>query len=264
LGVLTRGETMIQQELSQEKFSVKHTTGERKVYDELVTAFEESELDLALRLQGFARHTKRQDIARFLVRYEIFKESMPANGSIVECGVYAGAGLMSWMHFSSILEPYNYMRKVIGFDTFSGFPSIHREDLKGKSQYLAPGALQTHDDTYEELLRLAEIHDRNRPLGHMPKIELVKGDACDTIPSYVARNPHLLVSLLYLDFDIYEPTMAALAHLYPRVVRGGIVAFDELNCAEYPGETTAMLDAIGMPALKRSPFDPMISYFVKE
>ena len=60
---------MIQQELSQEKFSVKHTSGERKVYDELTEAFEKSDLDLALRLQGFARHVKRQDVARFLVRY---------------------------------------------------------------------------------------------------------------------------------------------------------------------------------------------------
>ena len=255
---------MIQQELSKEKVSVKHTAGERKVYDELTAAFEESELDLALRLQAFARHVKRQDIARFLVRYEIFKECLPVNGSSVECGVYAGAGLMSWMQFSSILEPYNYMRKVIGFDTFEGFPSIHEKDLKGTSQYLEPGALQTADGTYGELLRLADIHDHNRPLGHLPKIELVQGDACRTMPDYIERNPHLLVSLLYLDFDIYEPTKAALDHLYPRVVRGGIVAFDELNCEQYPGETTAMLEVVGMPALRRLPYDPMISYFVKE
>lgn len=251
------------QELSKSTVSVKHTAGERQVYDELTAAFAESELDLSLRLHSFARHVKRQDVARFLVRYEIFKEQMPANGSIVECGVYAGAGLMSWMHFSSILEPYNYMRRVIGFDTFVGFPNIHEEDLKGTSQYLEPGALQTHESTYDELRKLAAIHDRNRPLGHMQKVELVKGDACLTIPEYVEKNPHLLVSLLYLDFDIYEPTKVALEHLYPRVVRGGIVAFDELNCKEYPGETTAMLDVLGMPALRRSPFDPMISYFVK-
>lgn len=74
----------------------------------------------------------------------------------------------------------------------------------------------------------------------------------------------MLISLLYLDFDIYEPTKVALKHLYPRVVKGGIVAFDELNKVDYPGETVALLESMDLPGLKRLPYDPDISYFVKE
>ena len=31
--------------------------------------------------------------------------------------MHEGGGLFSWAHFSTILEPYNYHRKIIGFDT---------------------------------------------------------------------------------------------------------------------------------------------------
>jgi hypothetical protein len=116
-----------------------------------------------------------------------------------------------------------------------------------------------------ELNQLAKIHDANRPLGHLPKIELVAGDACQTIPDYVAQHPSLLISLLYLDFDIYAPTKAALDALLPRVVKGGIVAFDELNCAEFAGETTALLETLPLERveLRRFPIDPYISYFIR-
>jgi hypothetical protein len=246
--------------------SSKWTSQESDVNAELCEAFEQSHLPIAQRLQNFARHVRRQDIARFLAKYEIFKLSLLANGSIIECGVYTGGGVMAWAHFSAILEPYNHTRRVIGFDTFSGFPDVHEKDARhGLSEHLHPGAFQTDGTILEEIENLAVLHDRNRPLGHIPKVELVAGDACESIPRYVEEHPHLLVSLLYLDFDIYAPTKVALDHLYPRMPKGGIVAFDELNCSEFPGETTAMLETVDLTDVKlcRFPFDPYISYFIK-
>ena len=171
---------------------------------------------------------------------------------------FCGGGLFGWSHFSSIFEPYNHTRKIIGFDTFTGFPSIHENDLKeGKSQHAKVGAFQTSTSIKEELEHLAHIHDANRPIGHIPNIELVAGDACQTIPDYVSQNPHLLISLLYLDFDIYQPTKIALETLLSRVVKGGVVAFDELNCKEFSGETTALLETIDLNNVKlqRFPID---------
>lgn len=247
--------------------AAKYTPVEKDVVEVLADAFEQSRLPLSQRLQTFARHVRRQDIARFLVKYELFKLNLPANGSIIECGVFAGGGLLAWSQFSAILEPYNHTRRVIGFDTFTGFPDVHEKDVQGgSSEHLYVGAFQTNETIVEEIKRLAAIHDRNRPLGHIPKVELVVGNACQTIPQYIDQYPHTLISLLYLDFDIYEPTKVALEYLYPRVVKGGIVAFDELNCAEFPGETLALLErADGANVkLRRFPFDPYISYFEKE
>lgn len=244
-------------------YTKNHSEREHRMYADLSRAFLESPLDVTSRLNAFPRHVRRQDIARFLVRYELFRQILDVNGSIVDCGVYSGGGLFAWYHFSTICEPYNHTRKIIGFDTFSGFPSIHASDAIGDSDDLRVGALSTHATMRDELEYLRELHDQNRPLSHVPKMELVEGDACETIPAFVDDNPHLLISLLYLDFDLYAPTRAALEHLLPRVVAGGLVVFDELNSKDYPGETSALLELGPLPPLKRMREDPYISYFVK-
>lgn len=247
-------------------FAATHTPAEMCTIDELSQAFETSPLSTSQRLASFPRHVRRQEVARFLTRYELFKNTLTVNGSIAECGVYMGAGLISWLHFSSILEPYNHTRKIIGFDTFAGFPVIDDADVtKGPSEHHKTGGFQTHHAIKEEIQRLIDAHDKNRPLGHIPKVELVVGDASETIPAYARENKHVMLSLLYLDFDLYQPTKAALEHLLPRVVKGGIVAFDELNCRNFPGETEALLEVLDLSSiqLQRSPIDSYTSWFVK-
>ncbi len=247
--------------------SDKHTKTEKTFIAELCEAFEKSKLPVAARLQNFPRHVRRQDLSRFLTKWELFKLNLPVHGSVVECGVFAGGGLLSWMQFSAILEPYNHQRRVIGFDTFSGFPKLSPEDTRfGSSEHLKDGGLETNEEIVGELKNLISLHDKNRPIGHIQKTELVVGDASKTMPKYIEEHPHLLISLLYLDFDIYEPTKAALKTLLPRVAKGGIVAFDELNCPEFPGETSALIESLDLSKVKlqRLPYDPYISYFIKE
>jgi len=77
--------------------------------------------------------------------------------------------------------------------------------------------------------RAIKLYDRNRPIGHIPRVELVKGDAVQSIPAFIAENDHTVVALLYLDFDLYEPTKAALDAFLPRMPKGAVIAFDELN-----------------------------------
>jgi len=74
------------------------------------------------KLSNFSKYVSRQDLTRFLARYEIYKKILDVDGSIIECGVKFGGGLMTFAQLSSIFEPVNYTRKIIGFDTFSGFP----------------------------------------------------------------------------------------------------------------------------------------------
>src|SRR4029450_8542485 len=104
--------------------------------------FNESSGSVTERLENFAKYAPRQNLARFLARYEIFRLIKDIQGSIIECGVQFGGGLMSFAKLSAILEPYNFQRRIIGFDTFSGFPVIDRADLEGlperKSGHLRP------------------------------------------------------------------------------------------------------------------------------
>src|SRR3546814_7197955 len=103
-----------------------------------------------------------------------------------------------------------------------------------------------------------------RFIGHVNKVKLVRGDATKTIPAFVEENPHLLVSLLYLDFDLYEPTRVALEHFLPRMPKGAVVAFDELDNPLWPGETLAMLETHAKRPLRieRLDFDPYIGFAI--
>jgi hypothetical protein len=216
------------------------------------------------KIENFAKYVPRQTLAKFLARYHIFQRILPVNGSIVECGVLRGGGTFTFAKLSSILEPANHTRKVIGFDTFAGFPSIHEQDRAGTFSDLREGGLAAA--SLEDLERGAALFDMARPIGHIPKIEFVKGDVVETIPQYVEENPHLVVSLLYLDVDLYEPTKAALEHLVPRMPRGAVVAFDELNAKIFPGETAAVQEVLGLRNLRieRFPFDSYVSFAVLE
>lgn len=217
-------------------------------------------VDLAAYVDDPMVFCKRQKFAAMLARIEVFKQVLEVQGSIVECGVHKGNSLMMYAHLSATLEPYSINRKIIGFDSFEGLRSISDKD---------PAILNEGDfsnTSYEVLSEIARISDKNRPLSHIPKIELVRGDAVRTIPDYVAAHPELIVALLYIDFDIYEPTKVALTHLLPLVPKGGIVALDELNCAKWAGETKALKEIAEIRKLpiKRFPFDPWMSYWVVE
>ena len=93
-------------------------------------------------------------------------------------------------------------------------------------------------------------------------IELVKGDANNTIPKYIDENQHLLISLLYLDFDLYKPTKTAIEHFLPRMPGGSIIAFDEVNNPQWAGETKALLETLQLKnyELKSFNFEPNICY----
>lgn len=207
------------------------------------------------KLENFAKYVPRQVLTPFLYRYEMFKRVLSVQGSVVECGVLFGGGLMAWAQLSAILEPMNHQRRIIGFDTFDGFVGISEEDEKGTSSFLHKGDYAV--DSYDDLKEGIGLYDTNRFLRHIPKVELVKGDICQTLPQYLEAHPQLVVSLLYVDLDLFEPTKAALEHLVPRMPKGGIIAFDQLNSTAWPGETTAVMQTLGIRNLRieRVPFE---------
>ena len=215
------------------------------------------------KLEAFPRFVSRQALSRFLIRQRLFNEVVKVHGHIVECGVFSGFGMFSWLQLSAIYEPYNHTRRVIGFDTFDGFPGLSDEDspitddpLKSEGAYAFDGL--------GELSQGVDLYNVNRPIGHIPRSEFVVGDAVVTIPEYVEENPHLVVALLYLDFDLYEPTKAALESLVPRMPKGAVIAFDELNQKQWPGETKALIDTFGINSLRieRSEIVPQVSWAV--
>ena len=216
------------------------------------------------KLEAFTKYVSRQSLTKFLCRNEVFQKQLTVNGSIVELGVHRGASFMTWAHLSSVYEPVNYLRKIIGFDTFTGLAGVSEKDSRGTSEHLKEGGFDAGEQTYQSLLNAIDLFDQNRLMNHIPKCELIKGDACETIQQYLDENPHLLVSLLHLDADLYAPTKAALELLVPRMPKGAVILFDELNMDLFPGETLAMLESLDIrkTQIKRFPHATSMSYVV--
>ena len=237
------------------------TQYEEEAAKEYARLFSASTDSVAEKLANFPKYVRRQDLTGFLARYEIFKRVLSVKGSIVECGVFRGSGLMAWANFSAILEPANLTRRIYGFDTFSGFANVSEKD-RNNVREAKKGELSSK--SFDELSELIRIYDSNRFLGHVDKIKLVRGDAKETIPSFIEQNSHLVVSLLFLDFDLYEPTKVALEHFLPRMPKGAVIAFDELDNPIWPGETQALIETLGINALElqRYEWDPYIAYAV--
>lgn len=214
------------------------------------------------KLRNFSKYVPRQILSHFLAKHSMFEQILRVHGHIIECGVFLGGGLMTWAQLSAIYEPVNHVRRIVGFDTFTGFPSLSAKDEGANEHYAKVQGLAC--PAYEDLLECVRLYDLNRPIGHIPRIELVAGDAMQTIPQYLEKNPHLVVALLYLDFDLYAPTKIALETFLPRMPKGAILAFDELNQAAWPGETLAVVEAVGLRNLRieRFPFTSALSYAV--
>jgi hypothetical protein len=212
-------------------------------------------------LKDFELYTHRRHMARLFARYELFKKVLHSEGSIIECGVHNGAGVLAWAKMSETFEPYAIRKKVFGFDTFSGFPSINEYDHAKNVKKPKAGEFKT--ESFDNIVNSINTFENSRHLKQFPKIELVKGDATKTIPEFLENNQHLIISILFLDFDLYEPTKIALEHFLPRMPKGSILAFDEVNEKEWPGETLALVNHFGSLnnlKIERFPFDSNISY----
>ncbi len=242
-----------------------HTKQEISLFSEYADLFNESPISTSGKLQNFCKYIRRQDLSRFLAKLELFKLQLDIPGSIVECGAFQGGGTLAFAQLSAIYEPFNHTRRIISFDTFAGFPDVSQKDSNDARSY-SKGELCVYEGIEDEINQSISLLDQNRPLAHMPKVHLVKGDATVEIPKFIEQNQHLLISMVYFDFDLYEPTVVGLKHFLPRMPKGSILAFDELNAKAFPGETLAVLETLGIQKLKlrKTPFDAYISYAILE
>ncbi len=251
----------LKNKISQDK--IYSTEEQLSVKTQLGDLFESDRGQTSDKLSAFTKYITRQDLSLFLARYEIFKKVMGIKGSIIECGVYFGNGLMTYSQLSAALEPINYNRRIIGFDTFCGNKGETKNDLPSKA---AAGLTQAQYDidSENEILKCINIYDKNRFLNHISKVELVRGDIIKTIPQYIIENPHLIVSILELSVNLYEPTKVALKHILPRMTKGSIISVNTLNEGIFPGVTLAIKEELGINNVCIQSFEyaPNLSYIV--
>ena len=169
--------------------------------------------------------------------YEVYRLLEGHPGSIGQFGVRWGRELALFDSLRSIFEPYNHSRKILAFDTFSGYTSITEND--GEAKQIVEGNLSTFGGYANRLRKLLEIRQELSVNPHIQKFELFEGPVDETLQTFLDNNPEIVFSLVHLDFNLYQPTKYVLERLSTHTIKGTIFVFDELCCPALPGETIA-------------------------
>lgn len=193
--------------------------------------------------------------SKFISHLDLFRKSSGLRGEIVELGVFKGNSLFRWIKFRDLLET-TYSRKIIAFDMFGDFPETsYEEDKKERQLFIeeTDGGVGIKVDDLNQYLDF---------LGLEKNVEIVKGDILTTLPEYCENNPQLKISLLHIDVDLYEATKTGLDLLFDKVVKGGVVIFDDYG--DFSGANKAIDGFLkGEYAIKKLPYSHNISYIVK-
>jgi hypothetical protein len=239
---------------------VLSSNSEKDLLGKFTQSFKNSPLPEDEQLANLGLFLTSKNLARLLFFTEIYKKIVESHGVAMEFGVRWGQNLSLLSALRGIFEPFNRHRKIIGFDTFSGFSGICDKD--GSKCKCHNGSFSVADDYEGYLSNILQLQEQLNPMSHIKRFELVKGDAVKTIPDYFKRHPETIVSLAIFDFDIYKPTKAALKAVKPHLTKGSILVFDELCDDIFPGETIALQEVFGLNNLKikRYPFAARISY----
>jgi hypothetical protein len=155
-------------------------------------------------------------------------------GCIVECGVQEGKMEKIWINK---LKQYNEVRDIYMFDTFSGLTEPGLNDYaceSGPQQYKNKNELHNEWSRHKvnnELNNwcycpLEKVKENLESTGYpSEKLHYIKGDVCVTLLN--DQNIPKNIAILRLDTDWYESSKIELIKLYPNVVKGGVIIFDD-------------------------------------
>lgn len=183
-----------------------------------------TEIDAYEAENSFYLRSHPSRLAKLLAHYELYRKITHLPGAVVEMGVYKGASFMRFAGFREILENA-HSRQLIGFDAFGSFP---RDGITSAADQ---NFIEHFETAGGEGISRRDLEGLLDAKG-FTNTELVEGNIFDTVPRFLAERPAAKIALLHLDLDVYEPTAFALDQLLPRMVRGGLVVFDDYGLVE--------------------------------
>ena len=181
-------------------------------------------------------------------------------GDIFEFGVFRGSSVIA---IGLLLKELKSDKKVYGFDSFSGFPSLdEKDDLENfynKKNYFSKKFLKDYEKFLEvkkiisginnfDPISLAssgnfsqtskELIQRKIDYFGLDNVFLIEGDFKKTVPDFFEENNNKVFSA-NLDCDLYEGYKIVLPYLYESLSIGGFVHLDEYYSFKYPGAKIA-------------------------
>ncbi len=247
----------------QSSFRASET--ERQLRSDFHQIFQQSPIPNEQLLAHLALYMNRQTLSQLLFMHELYQQIINVHGVVMEFGPRWGRNLALFHSFRGIYEPFNHNRKIIGFDTFEGFPAVDKSK-DGGGQFVNEGIFGVTANYEDHLDQVLSYHEKESPISHLRRYEIVKGDVIQTLPAYLERHQETVIALAYFDLDLYQPTKSCLQAIKKCVTRGAVIGFDELNYDQFPGETLAFKEELGLDKfrVRRSIYSATSSYIVVE
>jgi len=146
-------------------------------------------------------------------------------GDFVECGVWRGGSMMAVAHTLKRLG--DTTRKLYLYDTFAGMSAPTDKDIR----FDGVSAQRLIEKVFKDAgawcrAEKQEVTKNLLSTGYPESnVLLVKGKVEETIPRTVPAK----ICLLRLDTDWYESTRHELTHLYPKLVKNGVLIIDDYD-----------------------------------
>jgi len=153
-------------------------------------------------------------------KIELYYQVKDILGDIVEFGVFKGSGIAIFLKLRNMYES-NSLTKVIGFDYFN--TNLLLDELSGLNHSMMTDVVNRVN---KDELSLISVNKR-LSVFNKDNYMLIQGDAVSKSIEFNNENPGARIKLLYMDIDLGEPTYKILMTLWNKVVKGGIVVFDE-------------------------------------
>lgn len=152
-----------------------------------------------------------------LIRYSEMVKDL--EGDVCEFGVFQGGSL-------EILAKFNAHKTVWGIDSFEGLPiSCEKDNFHKQGDF--------SETSYEDLKGYFAIQHRN--------VTLLKGFSPDV---FNGIHPHKKFCYVHVDVNLYQSVKDAIDFFLPRMVRGGVIIFDDFGFDSTLGAKAAVSEFI--------------------
>lgn len=257
--------------MKTEKIDPARTSYQRKDdehWAELQSILSGGEISLAETLINYPAFVRRREMTRLFADYDLFRMIQDLPGSIAELGVFLGAGLFTWSKLLETFVPGDRSRKVYGFESGSGYCDFAPEDGDPKPWIENVVGRKVVPDGYLE--RMVKLTNLDNLLPGVERCRVIPGNILETVQAFADGNQGTRLSMIFMDVNLYKPTLAGFRALYPLLVPGGVVAMNGYGSPPWLGETAAFenyFKETGQPLPRVRKLSYSIrpgGYFVKE
>lgn len=222
---MSRIKKLFKKTLKGLNFEIERINGRPSVFFEVDGEFNKLYLTALEKTQMLATDNplKRQ---RNYTLMQLLKQVLPIinGGNVAECGCWRGA---SAYQIAYHLKNNHFQNKFYIFDSFEGLSDFEKEDLENSR-------ISDIEKRKKEFFCSLDVVKEN--LKEFDFIEYKKG----WIPGRFNEVDGLKFCFAHIDVDLYRPIKDSLEFFYPRMVEGGIIAFDDYGYLAFPGAKRAV------------------------